>query len=90
MKRADILLLDEPTSALDSHAEQAVHDHVFGTGTGPTTLIVAHRLQTILAADRIVLIDEGAVAATGSHEELLIRSARYRDLIRPQMQAMVE
>ncbi|ELC7364550.1 ABC transporter transmembrane domain-containing protein [Stenotrophomonas maltophilia] len=90
LKRADILLLDEPTSALDSHAEQAVHDHVFGTGTGPTTLIVAHRLQTILAADRIVLIDEGAVAATGSHEELLIHSARYRDLIRPQMQARVE
>ena len=76
-----ILLLDEATSALDVESERLVQQALSKVESGRTTLIIAHRLSTVLHADRIVLMDQGQIAAIGTHAELLERSAAYRDMV---------
>jgi len=76
-----ILLLDEATSALDVESERLVQQALSKVESGRTTLIIAHRLSTVLHADRIVLMEEGQIAAIGTHAELLERSAAYRDMV---------
>lgn len=80
LKDAPILVLDEATSQLDSEAQAIVHRALQNLMEGRTVLIVAHHLATIQQADRIVVIDQGAVAATGRHEELLGVCPTYRRL----------
>ncbi len=75
-----ILLLDEATSALDSESERLVQDALDRLMAGRTTLVIAHRLATVHAADRIVVLDEGRVDAIGSHAELVGTSALYARL----------
>ena len=75
-----VLLLDEATSALDGESEKLVQDAVERLMRGRTTLIVAHRLSTIRAADRIAVLDKGKLVETGSHDELLAREGRYSRL----------
>jgi ATP-binding cassette subfamily B protein len=75
-----VLLLDEATSALDSESEQLVQDALANLCHGRTTLIVAHRLSTIRSANRIVLLDDGRVVETGTHEELLATGGPYAKL----------
>jgi ABC-type multidrug transport system fused ATPase/permease subunit len=75
------LLLDEATSALDVESERLVQQALSKVESGRTTLIIAHRLSTVLHADRIVLMDQGQIAAIGTHAELLERSAAYRDMV---------
>ena len=75
-----ILLSDEATSALDNITEQQIQKELDELAVGRTTLIIAHRLSTIRHADKIVVLDEGAVAECGSHEELLARKGHYYDL----------
>ncbi|MGI9023292.1 MAG: ABC transporter ATP-binding protein, partial [Acidimicrobiales bacterium] len=72
-----ILLLDEATSTLDLASEERVVRAMRLVATGRTTLVIAHRLQTAMGADRIVVIDGGRVAEQGSHQELLARGGRY-------------
>jgi ATP-binding cassette subfamily B protein len=72
-----VLIPDEPTSALDRISEDLVFEDCAGSSTGRTTLAIAHRLSTVRAADRILVIDHGRVAAQGHHEELLKSSALY-------------
>jgi ATP-binding cassette, subfamily B, bacterial len=72
-----ILVLDDATSAVDVAVEQRIHEALQGLLHGRTTLIVAHRLSTIALADRVLLIDNGRVAADGTHQELLATSAKY-------------
>jgi subfamily B ATP-binding cassette protein MsbA len=78
LKNAPILLLDEPTAALDSESEREVQKALDALREGRTTIVVAHRLQTIIGADRIFVIDAGAAVESGSHAELIARDGAYR------------
>ena len=77
LKDAPILILDEATSALDSEAEAAIQEALYGVMQGKTVIAIAHRLSTIAAMDRIVVLEDGAIAEEGSHATLLARNGLY-------------
>lgn len=79
-KDAPILILDEATSALDTESERAVQAALDELMRGRTTLVIAHRLSTIERADRIVVLAEGNIVETGSHEQLLLQNGVYANL----------
>jgi ABC-type multidrug transport system fused ATPase/permease subunit len=78
LKNAPILILDEPTSSLDSISEEIVFSALRRLRAGRTTVVIAHRLSTVRDADRILVLDDGRIAAQGRHEELLKSSELYR------------
>ena len=80
LKNPPILLLDEATSALDSETEQEIKSALMAAGRGRTVLTIAHRLSTIAEADRIVVLEQGVVVETGTHDDLLARAGRYAQL----------
>lgn len=84
LKDPALLLLDEATASLDTHSERAVQRALGKLMEGRTTIVIAHRLSTVLAADVILYMDEGKVVESGSHSELLALDARYARLYREQ------
>jgi len=80
LKNAPILILDEATSALDSESEALVQSALQNLMTGRTVVVIAHRLSTVRRADRIVVIENGAIADIGTHEELVQKLGTYRRL----------
>ena len=84
LKDAPILLLDEATSALDSEAEREVQTALDALKAGRTTLVIAHRLSTVMAADRIYVLDGGKVVESGDHGTLLAQGGTYARLYRLQ------
>jgi ATP-binding cassette subfamily B protein len=80
LKNPPILILDEATSALDSRTEAAIQETLDRIARNRTTIVIAHRLSTVVGADRIAVLDEGRVAELGNHEELLERGGLYAEL----------
>jgi ATP-binding cassette subfamily B protein len=83
-EQADILVLDEPTAALDAEAEHAVFERFKTLAAGRTTIIISHRFPTVRMADRILVLEQGALTEEGTHAELLARDGTYAHLYRLQ------
>ena len=81
MKDAPILILDDSVSAVDTKTERTILDNLHATRAGKTTILIAHRISTIEKMDKILFIDDGALAAVGTHEELYTSNAEYRKMV---------
>jgi len=90
LRNPKILILDEATSALDSEAEMLVKEALEKLMEGRTSFVIAHRLSTVLKADRIVVLKDGKIEEVGSHEELLTKSKIYQNLYEVQLGGMIQ
>jgi ABC-type transport system involved in Fe-S cluster assembly fused permease/ATPase subunit len=87
IKNPRVILLDEATAALDTDTEEHIQRALSTLSQGRTMLVIAHRLSTITTADRILVLSEGQVAESGTHEELLAMKGRYASMWRKQIRA---
>ncbi|MGL4243070.1 MAG: ABCB family ABC transporter ATP-binding protein/permease [Beijerinckiaceae bacterium] len=80
LKAPPILVLDEATSALDSHTEKEIQDALDGVSRNRTTIVIAHRLSTVVNADEIIVLEKGVIAERGTHHALLARNGIYASM----------
>jgi ATP-binding cassette subfamily B protein len=85
LARPTVLILDDSTSSVDVETEARIQETLFGLLAGCTSLVVAQRISTVMAADKILVLDEGTVAAEGTHLELLSTSPIYREIYQSQL-----
>lgn len=85
---AAILILDEPTSNLDASAEYELFSRFRELAKGETTILISHRFSTVSMADRIIMLDEGRIVESGTHQELLELNGTYASLYRVQQRQM--
>lgn len=90
LKNPKILILDEATSSLDSVSESQIQSALNNVMVGRTSIVIAHRLSTVMAADKIMLIENGVISETGTHDELLSRSDGYRELYETQFRRIID
>ena len=90
LKNPKILILDEATSSLDSVSESLIQSALSAVMAGRTSLVIAHRLSTVIAADKIMVIENGTITDSGSHSELLEKSEKYRLLYETQFKKVIE
>jgi ATP-binding cassette, subfamily B, bacterial len=76
-----VLVLDAATSAVDAAKEEEIHGALTGAMQGRTTIVITHRAATLRLADRVLILEDGRIADTGKHAELLRRSAYYRRIL---------
>ena len=86
LKNAPILILDEATSSLDAESEALVQQALQNLMEGRTTIVIAHRLSTVRRADRIIVLEDGRIRESGTHEELVVRRGLYWKLYNLQFQ----
>jgi ATP-binding cassette subfamily B protein len=86
LKAPEIVILDEATAHLDSESEVAVQAALAEALTGRTSLVIAHRLSTVLGADKILVVDQGRIVQSGTHAELLAAGGLYAELYRTQFE----
>jgi ABC-type multidrug transport system fused ATPase/permease subunit len=87
LKGPPILVLDEATSALDSHTEHEIQGALERVSQNRTSLVIAHRLSTIVAADEIIVLDQGKIAERGTHAQLLASGGLYASMWNRQREA---
>jgi len=88
LKAPQVLLFDEATSALDTHTEKEIQASLKEVATGRTTLMIAHRLSTVVDADEILVLDHGEITERGTHADLLAQSGQYATMWQRQQEAV--
>ena len=86
MKKSSIILLDEATSSLDSETESKIQEALKILTKDKTTIVIAHRLSTVLNSNNIYVIDAGKVVENGKHEDLMLTSELYKNFYEKQIQ----
>ena len=90
LKDPKILILDEATSSLDSISENLISDALNNVMQGRTSIVIAHRLSTVIAADKIMVIEKGIITAEGSHNTLIEKSEKYKELYETQFRKVLD
>jgi len=84
LSNPSIVIFDEATSQLDSESEQKIQDAFWRVTADKTTIIVAHRLSTVVKADKIIVMEDGKIVEVGSHQELVVKDGLYANFWRLQ------
>lgn len=84
LRNGDFMILDEPTSVIDAKAEYKIFNNIYKSHAGKTTLIVSHRFSTVRKADSILVLENGKITESGSHEELLRQNGLYKEMFEAQ------